>query len=172
MPTEYNGILFRSRTEARWAFVFEQFGWTYFYEQETYSLAEGLYLPDFFIPKLDLFFEVKGEDPTADELLKASSLCVATEKYVAVSSGPPNHRRTQLDNDIYTFSPERDCVNDEPYADWHKGGFVFGRWSDHPVSSLHLGNLVYLPVLSQIDWQTAFSRAANARFGVYEHRND
>lgn len=46
--TEYNGYLFRSRLEARWAVFFDALGVEYEYEPEGFELPSGKgYLPDF-----------------------------------------------------------------------------------------------------------------------------
>lgn len=44
-PTEYKGISFRSRLEARWAAMFDILGWTWEYEPE----CDGFYIPDFLL---------------------------------------------------------------------------------------------------------------------------
>lgn len=63
LPTTYNGTIFRSRTEARWAVFFTNVGWEWIYENQGYELnSGGLYLPDFEItlPNSDRYFvEVK-----------------------------------------------------------------------------------------------------------------
>jgi NTP pyrophosphatase (non-canonical NTP hydrolase) len=60
IPTEYNGYIFRSRLEARWAVFFDTIGWKYEYEPETFRLDDGrYYLPDFYLPQQDLYVEVK-----------------------------------------------------------------------------------------------------------------
>jgi hypothetical protein len=68
VETEYNGYLFRSRLEARWAVFFDACGIDYEYEPEGYDLGNGLmYLPDFLLHGVDgrvdgnLFVEVKGQ---------------------------------------------------------------------------------------------------------------
>jgi len=68
IQTEYNGYLFRSRLEARWAVFFDACGVEYEYEPEGYHLDNGLlYLPDFLLHGVvgraggDLFVEVKGK---------------------------------------------------------------------------------------------------------------
>jgi hypothetical protein len=43
LPTTYNGVRFRSRLEAKWAFMFDEFGWDWQYEP--FDL-DG-YIPDF-----------------------------------------------------------------------------------------------------------------------------
>jgi hypothetical protein len=57
IPTTYQGIEFRSRLEAKWAFVFDQFEWTW--EYEAIDLAG--YIPDFIIlfPHGPMLVEVK-----------------------------------------------------------------------------------------------------------------
>ena len=60
IETEYNGYLFRSRLEARWAVFFDELNIKYEYEPEGFVLADGThYLPDFFLPDFFSYFEVK-----------------------------------------------------------------------------------------------------------------
>ena len=62
IQTEYNGIKFRSRLEARWAVFFDAANIKYEYEVEGFELENGdRYLPDFYLPDLDLFVEVKRD---------------------------------------------------------------------------------------------------------------
>lgn len=68
IQTEYNGYLFRSRLEARWAVFFDACGIEYEYEPEGFDLGGGLqYLPDFLLHGVkgrdggDLYVEVKGQ---------------------------------------------------------------------------------------------------------------
>ena len=59
--TLYNGYLFRSRLEARWAVFFDAAGIKYEYEPEGFELPSGdRYLPDFYLPEQEMFVEVKG----------------------------------------------------------------------------------------------------------------
>ena len=67
IPTEYNGHLFRSRLEARWAVFFDACGVKWEYEPEGFDLGDGMrYLPDFLLHGVagraegDLYVEVKG----------------------------------------------------------------------------------------------------------------
>lgn len=62
VPTEYDGITFRSRLEADWAatLVANRIEWTY--EPETITLPSGaVYIPDFWLPELGTWIEVKGQ---------------------------------------------------------------------------------------------------------------
>ena len=54
IETEYDGHRFRSRIEARWAVFFNAIGLKYEYEIEGFQMGELRYLPDFYIPSLDL----------------------------------------------------------------------------------------------------------------------
>lgn len=69
IQTYYNGFLFRSRLEARWAVFFDKMGIQYEYEPEGLILSDGsFYLPDFFLIPFDCYFEVKrkGIDNTPE----------------------------------------------------------------------------------------------------------
>lgn len=78
IETRYDGRLFRSRREARWAVFFKEAGIDAEYEEQGYDLGEaGWYLPDFHVNKgthAEHFFEVKGVTPTSEELAKAAAL--------------------------------------------------------------------------------------------------
>ena len=79
--TRYAGCHFRSRLEARWAVFFDALGVRWEYEREGFEweaghhdgpyggvdLLGGRYLPDFWLPGLDTFYEVKGPQPTSEE---------------------------------------------------------------------------------------------------------
>src|ERR1700743_2319265 len=78
LETPYDGHLFRSRREARWAVFFNVAEIPWEYEPQGYDLGQaGWYLPDFRInadTHSELFFEVKGKIPTREELAKAEAL--------------------------------------------------------------------------------------------------
>lgn len=60
IETNYNGYRFRSRLEARWAVFFDAMHIRYEYEPEGFILSNGqAYLPDFYLPLLDIYVEVK-----------------------------------------------------------------------------------------------------------------
>lgn len=62
IETVYKGYRFRSRLEARWAVFFDAMGVEWRYEPEGYDLGEfGWYLPDFYLPTLKLWAEIKPE---------------------------------------------------------------------------------------------------------------
>lgn len=67
--TFYDGIWFRSRTEARWAYLWQQLGVTARYEQQGFKTTpHGGYLPDFYVwaARGLIWVEIKGsweQDP-------------------------------------------------------------------------------------------------------------
>ena len=68
IETIYAGSRFRSRLEARWAVFFNWLKIRYVYEPEGYELSDGTrYLPDFYLPDQDTFFEAKGVLTREDE---------------------------------------------------------------------------------------------------------
>jgi hypothetical protein len=82
IETEYNGYRFRSRLEARWAVFFDALGVRYEYEKEGYILDGVRYLPDFWLPSVGpkgTWVEIKGQEPTANELKKTGLLCLNTK---------------------------------------------------------------------------------------------
>ncbi len=87
IETIYNGYRFRSRIEARWAVFFDTLGIPYEYEKEGYDLEGTWYLPDFWLPELGCWVEIKGEQPTEAECLKAKLLASATQKSVFILWG-------------------------------------------------------------------------------------
>jgi hypothetical protein len=60
IETIYRGNRFRSRTEAKWAVFFDLVGERYEYEPQGVQLTAGPYLPDFWLPRVSAWFEVKG----------------------------------------------------------------------------------------------------------------
>jgi hypothetical protein len=61
VPTAYGGTRFRSALEADWAATLNHYGIDWQYEPWTFELPSGVwYLPDFWLPALHTFLEVKG----------------------------------------------------------------------------------------------------------------
>lgn len=63
IETNYAGCRFRSRLEARWAVFFDHLGVEWQYEPQGYTVGPYAtpYLPDFWLPGLKLWVEVKGQ---------------------------------------------------------------------------------------------------------------
>lgn len=71
LETRYAGCRFRSRLEARWAVFFDTLGIKWEYEPQGYTVGPDKrpYLPDFLLPELQTFVEVKGETERLDARL-------------------------------------------------------------------------------------------------------
>lgn len=87
IETEYAGVRFRSRLEARWAVFFDALGLKWEHEPEAYTDGTTWYTPDFWLPELELFWEVK---PNADyDRTKPKMLVEVTGSEIVVSTGSP-----------------------------------------------------------------------------------
>lgn len=94
IETHYKGYRFRSRLEARWAVFFDAMGVKWLFEHEGFELPSGRYLPDFLLPDLDLWVEIKPEAPDEREREKCLDLMWATGKAVFASHGLPDEGGT------------------------------------------------------------------------------
>jgi hypothetical protein len=59
IPTSHNGVKFRSRLEARWAYFFDILSVPYRYEYEGFQLGDRWYVPDFWLPETKTWIEIK-----------------------------------------------------------------------------------------------------------------
>jgi hypothetical protein len=119
IETNYNGIKYRSRTEARWAMLFDLAGIGFQYEPEGYELHSGRYVPDFWLDQWDCFFEVKPQNVIieagyyCDERSKAEDLAMATESDVVFGCGNP-HVMLQLARvPVFGISPVHEWLTDK-----------------------------------------------------------
>jgi hypothetical protein len=87
--TEYNGILYRSRTEAKWAVILDELDIQFEYETKMFNLISGNYLPDFWLPIQQAWIEIKGDTPAAHECQKAIELGRETKRDVYILAGSP-----------------------------------------------------------------------------------
>lgn len=76
VPMTYAGVRFRSTLEADWAATLDALGIVWQYEPEAVRLPSGeLYLPDFYLPEIATWLEVKG--PHNERLDKTRELAEA-----------------------------------------------------------------------------------------------
>ena len=82
IQTHYNGYKFRSRLEARWAVFFDSLDLEYHYEPEGFILNSGnWYLPDFYLPELNLYVEIKPKK--SEEIFKdLADFSLSTKKEI------------------------------------------------------------------------------------------
>jgi hypothetical protein len=60
IETRYAGCRFRSRLEARWAVFFDHLDIRWEYEPQGFELPRGQYLPDFYLPGIGKWVEIKA----------------------------------------------------------------------------------------------------------------
>lgn len=87
IETEFQGVRYRSRLEARWAVFMTALGIDFKYEPDGYTQGGICYLPDFYLPQHDYWLEIKPDLPDADAQGKASMLAENTQKPVFILYG-------------------------------------------------------------------------------------
>jgi hypothetical protein len=93
IETRYKGYRFRSRLEARWAVFFDALGLRWEYEKEGYDLGEfGWYLPDFWLPDVKMWAEVKPCPFSQEEYEKCNVLAYETNHNCLMLAGTPSNR--------------------------------------------------------------------------------
>jgi hypothetical protein len=155
IATVYAGTRFRSRTEARWAVLFDELEIRWEYERQGYELPVGWYLPDFWLREWDCFAEVKGGTEQWDDaaLGKAESLCLESE------------RPLLLLDELQVLNP---CVRVlcSQYGDKRAG--ICSKWRCDMMHSILKGRVWYefeghVPEPDP-DWAAACEAARSARF--------
>jgi len=142
IETVYNGYRFRSRLEARWAVFFDALGVKYQYEPEGLDLGTfGWYLPDFYVPHLDTYFEIKPgpadhwpEHKAFDYITKGwdNNEFEQNFRFVLLAGDP------WLDtSDMYTYEDDKVTLYDVHSADgFAYCGYIPGdcyyRWCECP----------------------------------------
>lgn len=72
IPTTYRGTRMRSRLEASWAATFDQLDIVWQYEPQGVEVEGSWYLPDFYLPAMRTYVEVKG--PHDERVYKTEAL--------------------------------------------------------------------------------------------------
>lgn len=116
IETQYAGITFRSRLEARWAVVFDKLGITWVYEHEGYETPFGKYVPDFWLPDVymrddkhkGVYFEVKPVS-YADYLHPALEyVCNSLSVSGVLAKGFPNDEQ-EVSECLWEIAKDWDC---------------------------------------------------------------
>ena len=119
IETVYNGYKFRSRLEARWAVFFDAAFIEYEYEPEGFELEDGTrYLPDFYLPELKVFVEVKGVMSDSDFHKIESLVKELPDEYrgVYVVQDIPNFTGYKWRDDLRLYEKyENEVYCDPPY---------------------------------------------------------
>ena len=118
IETLYKGYKFRSRLEARWAVYFDFFNIDWIYELEGFEFDDGTYyLPDFFLPQVEMWAEVKPIELNKEELRKVCLLVDGSGFDCLLLEGVPDirsYRYVGFDDNLeiyYDKNPE-DCFFD------------------------------------------------------------
>lgn len=110
IETLYKGIHFRSRLEARWAMFMDLIGVPWQYEPDAFIVGPGKgYLPDYYLPTMDAYLEIKPRDPSEEESQKARSLAVESGKNVFLLFGPiatPNASYPDTGSQAEIYTPD------------------------------------------------------------------
>lgn len=118
IETSYHGCRFRSRREARWAVFLDRLRVPWDYEPQGYVVDGEPYLPDFLIyPDTEqaMWFEVKGQFPSQDELAKAAGLANGTGIRTYLYFGPVEQPGPGLQR-ITTYD---EFMGDDYAWQWH-----------------------------------------------------
>lgn len=107
-----NGPRYRSRLEARWAVFFDTLGIKYEYEKEGYTLKSGRYLPDFWLPQVSMWAEVKPIEFEYDEYVKCLELYLATGYPVMKLVGTPDF----IEYDVIEATGSDNSIAEIPYT--------------------------------------------------------
>ena len=109
----YNGQRFRSKTEARYAKVFDTLGIAYEYEPEVVALQRGVrtvkYLPDFKMHDLGCWIEIKNrgkEAPTSEECWRAWKLAIQSGQPCFIFFGEPLGDTNYPHGCAYRYDPD------------------------------------------------------------------
>ena len=154
IETEYDGHRFRSRLEARWAVFFNAVGLTYEYEIEGFEMDGTRYLPDFYIPSLNRWFEIKGKPMSLNEIKKCEEFCRRLDneniKY-SVLIGSPNLCAIRFGDffgileyvwewpsekypDNYRIQAPKELIDDKYYSRFVKGLWVVPDKTEEEVA--------------------------------------
>lgn len=165
LTTRYAGRRYRSRVEARWAIFLDACGIAFDYEAEAFALPTGGYLPDFWLPTMGLFLEIKGKAPSEEEKAKCSELAEAAERCVILAVGQPDERfqihwfDPRGEEDAHVYAIAADAALEGCF--WLVGE-DFDRWLGGGVAAVTLYGERGGPVFSPLG--PAYEAALSERF--------
>ena len=154
IETEYDRHRFRSRLEARWAVFFNAVGLTYEYEIEGFEMDGTRYLPDFYIPNLNRWFEIKGKPLSLGEIKKCEEFCRRLDNEnikFSVLIGSPNLCAVRIGDfsgileyvwewpsekypDNYRIQAPKELIEEEYYSRFMKGLWVVPDRTEEEVA--------------------------------------
>lgn len=147
IETTYKGTKYRSRTEARWAVLFDYCGVGFQYEPEGFNLSSGRYVPDFWLD-MGCYFEVKPEECEAGpghytrERLVAEDLASLKGKTVVMACGSPNEAMDFLWFEPNAISPDYKPITDY-FTSWQIKQAKAYRFDWEAKPFQHVGNVAW-----------------------------
>ena len=127
IQTKYKGYHFRSRLEARWAVYFDTLGIEWEYEKEGFHFEDGTnYLPDFWLPTVNMWAEVKAKQLTKEELTKAKNLAIGSGRPVLMLVGIPERKI------YFSIEPEEEQGDAYVLSNYHNYPQNEGRFYSMP----------------------------------------
>lgn len=177
-PTKFQGVVMRSRTEAKHAFLLHHMGIPYVYEPEDHEVryndttgyavdGKRVYTPDFWLPTMNIILEIKGRIPSGDEVKKCryASLafpeCIVVMFYgtvanpYAMKSNYAKRRDNRLQSKVFKCGEEL------------RGSAAWGLYSHHGVTYpyLYVGDMMRSePYLSSGPVQTMYRLLSQHKF--------
>lgn len=139
-PTEYKGLQFRSKLEARVALFFDLCKIKYQYEPDRLVCNGKEYNPDFYLPETDDYVEVKGERPGYEqEILKARSFVSldGPVRRLIIISEIPDPSEVGMPHFPCYFASARDSYGDGIEEGWYFFQDIEEEKASGHISSAH-----------------------------------
>ncbi len=97
IPTVYDGEQYRSRLEVRWKIFFDALNIQTVYEPRTFALISGNYIPDLWLPRQQVYVEIKGfedhQSKSFDDSIRYQELVNQTKTPLLRIKGWPDPTR-------------------------------------------------------------------------------
>lgn len=123
IETRYKGYRFRSRLEARWAIFFDALRIRWMYELEGLHAGRKFYLPDFYLPDIQRYIEIKPAGYDTHAAIPTPFLMNEHSPFIVVVGDPGEYRS-------YDFGDSGLC-DEGKFTACHlcnSSGFVFYGW--------------------------------------------
>lgn len=129
LPTVYRGTQFRSALEASWAATLDSYGITWLYEPQLVTLPSGVrYLPDFHLPALGTWIEVKGDGvPRVEKAFEFGAMLACSCPRLACTCRWPGGELVLVGHPPRQGAPGVD----ERYAHWPARALRRLTWRTH-----------------------------------------
>lgn len=170
IPTEYKGITFRSKLEAKYAKAFDKLSIPWLYEEVNFEFSDGTcYAPDFYFPESRQFFEVKGI-MTTNDLQKIENLA-RTGNDVVVGNGKGDLIYYEFYPENHDFALWKDMIYVRECQECHTRYFMceYGAWNCHNPNCPGDDHPKYNPYITGIDqFKRVYGQSCNLFDEVFD----